>query len=26
MDGNAFIIPDPKKLDRVSYRFIDVYL
>ncbi len=26
MDGNAFIITDPKKLDRQSYRFIEVYL
>jgi len=26
MDGNAFIIPDPKKLDRTSYRFIEIYL
>ncbi len=26
MDGNAFIITDPKKLDRVSYRFLEVYL
>lgn len=26
MDGNCFLIPDPKKLDRTSYRFIDVYL
>ncbi len=26
MDGNCFLIPNPKKLDRASYRFIDVYL
>ena len=26
MDGNCFVIPDPQKLDRTSYRFIDVYL
>ncbi len=26
MDGNAFIITDPKKLDRQSYRFMEVYL
>jgi len=26
MDGNCFIIPNPKKLDRQSYRFIEIYL
>jgi len=26
MDGNCFIIPDPEKLDRQSYRYIEIYL
>ena len=26
IDGNSFVIPDPKKLDPASYRKIDIYL
>lgn len=26
MDGNCFIIPDPKKLDRQSYKYIEIYI
>ena len=26
MDGNSFVIPDPSKLDRSSYRRIEVYI
>ena len=26
MDGNSFVIPDPTKLDRASYRRIEVYI
>lgn len=26
MDGNCFIITDPKKLDRQSYRYIEIYI
>ena len=26
MDGNCFLIPDPAKLDRLSYRTIEIYL
>lgn len=26
MDGNSFMIPDPSKLDRASYRRIEVYI
>ena len=26
MDGNCFVIPDPKKLDRHSLKFIEVYI
>lgn len=26
VDGNSFVIPDPKKLDPASYRKIDIYL
>ena len=26
MDGNSFVIPDPSKLDRASYRRIEVYI
>lgn len=26
MDGNSFVIPDPAKLDRASYRRIEVYI
>lgn len=26
MDGNCFLIPDPKKLDRQSYRYLEVYI
>ena len=26
MDGNCFLIPDPKKLDRQSYRAIEIYI
>lgn len=26
MDGNSFVIPDPSKLDRASYRRIEIYI
>lgn len=26
MDGNCFLIPDPKKLDRQSYKYIEIYI
>ena len=26
MDGNCFLIPDPKKLDRQSYRAVEIYI
>ena len=26
MDGNCFIIPDPSKLDRQSYKYIEIYI
>ncbi|MBQ7922925.1 MAG: DUF1854 domain-containing protein [Clostridia bacterium] len=26
MDGNCFVVPDPKKLDRHSLKFIEVYI
>lgn len=26
MDGNCFLIPDPKKLDRQSYKTIEIYI
>ena len=26
MDGNCFLIPDPKKLDRASFRAIEIYI
>lgn len=26
MDGNSFVIPDPKALDRASYRRIEIYI
>jgi hypothetical protein len=26
MDGNCFLIPDPNKLDRLTYRTIEIYL
>lgn len=26
MDGNSFVIPDPAKLDRASYRRIEIYM
>lgn len=26
MDGNSFVIPDPAKLDRASYRRIEIYI
>ncbi len=26
MDGNCFLIPDPSKLDRQSYRYIEIYI
>lgn len=26
MDGNCFIITDPKKLDRQSYRYLEIYI
>lgn len=26
MDGNCFIIPDPKKLDRQSYKYLEIYI
>ena len=26
MDGNCFLIPDPTKLDRLTYRTIEIYL
>ena len=26
MDGNCFIIPDPQKLDRQSYKYIEIYI
>ena len=26
MDGNCFIIPDPTKLDRQSYKYIEIYI
>ncbi len=26
MDGNSFVIPDPRKLDRASYRRIEIYI
>lgn len=26
MDGNCFLIPDPSKLDRQSYKYIEIYI
>jgi hypothetical protein len=26
MDGNCFIIPDPSKLDKLSYKYIEIYI
>ncbi len=26
MDGNCFLIPDPMKLDRQSYKYIEIYI
>lgn len=26
MDGNCFVIPDPSKLDKLSYKYIEIYI
>lgn len=26
MDGNCFVIPDPAKLDKLSYKYIEIYI
>ena len=26
MDGNCFVIPDPSKLDKMSYKYIEIYI